>query len=59
MRISKGNPEAYLNFQYSILEVVHKTGIKEKDKEATRDAEKTWKRKLCTYKTEWGLNMNL
>ncbi len=55
----KENPEAYLNFQYSILEVVHKTGIKEKDKEATRDAEKTWKRKLCTYKTEWGLNMNL
>ena len=54
----KDNPGAYLNFQYSILEVIHKTGINEKDIEATLDAEKIWKKKLCTFKTEWGLNRN-
>lgn len=27
----KENPTAYLNFQYSILEIIHKTGINEKD----------------------------
>ena len=54
----KNNSDAYLNFQYSILEIVHKTGIKEKDIEATLEAEKMWKRKLCTYNTEWGLNRN-
>ena len=52
------NEYAYLNFQYSILEVVHKTGDKAKDKEATLDAEKVWKQKLCTLNTTWGLNRN-
>ena len=54
----KANPHAYLDFQYSILEVIHKTGIAEKDIETVLDAEKVWKRKLCTYNTEWGLNKN-
>ncbi len=54
----KEHPNAYLNFQYSILEVVHKTGINEKDVEATLDAEKVWKRKLCSLNTDWGLNRN-
>ncbi|MCR5205686.1 MAG: GIY-YIG nuclease family protein [Lachnospiraceae bacterium] len=54
----KLKPDAYKDFKYSILEVVHKIGIKEKDKEATLDAEKAWKRKLCTFKTAWGLNKN-
>lgn len=54
----KDNPKAYLNFQYSILEVIHKTGINEKDIQATLDAEKIWKQKLCTLKTAWGLNKN-
>ena len=54
----KKNPKAYLNFQYSILEVIHKTGINEKDIQATLDAEKIWKLKLCTLKTDWGLNRN-
>ncbi len=54
----KENPNAYLNFQYSILEVIHKTGINEKDIQATLDAEKIWKQKLCTLNTAWGLNKN-
>jgi len=54
----KENPEAYLRFQYSILEVVHKTGVQERDIEATLDAERVWKRKLCTLNTSWGLNKN-
>ena len=53
----KENPNAYPNFQYSILEVIHKTGINEKDIQATLDAEKVWKQKLCTLKTAWGLNI--
>ena len=52
------NPKAYLNFQYSILEVVHKTGIHEKDVEATLEAEKVWKQKMCSLNTSWGLNRN-
>ncbi len=55
----KDNPDAYLHFQYSILEVIHKTGINEKDVEATLEAERAWKRKLCTLNTVWGLNKNL
>ncbi len=51
-------PNAYLNFKYSILEVIHKTGINEKDVEATLEAEKIWKQKICSYKTAWGLNRN-
>jgi hypothetical protein len=54
----KENPNAYLNFQYSILKIVHKTGINEKDIEATLEAKKNWKRKLCTFMTTWGLNKN-
>lgn len=54
----KENPNAYLNFQYSILEVIHKTGNNEKDIQATLDAEKVWKQKLCTLNTAWGLNRN-
>lgn len=54
----KENPDAYLNFQYSILEVVHKTGINDKDILATLEAEKIWKHKLCTFNTAWGLNRN-
>lgn len=54
----KENPEAYLNFQYSILEIIHKTGNNEKDIQATLDAEKVWKQKLCTLSTAWGLNRN-
>lgn len=54
----KENPESYLRFQYSILEVIHKTGNGERDIEATLDAEKIWKRKLCTVDTFWGLNRN-
>lgn len=54
----KENPDAYLNFQYSILEVIHKTGINEKDIAATLEAEKVWKRKLCSLNTSWGLNRN-
>ena len=52
------NPDAYLRFQYSILEVVHKTGNNDKDRAATRESEKVWKRKLCTLNTAWGLNRN-
>ena len=52
------DPEAYLHFQYSILEVIHKTGIREKDIQATLEAEKIWKQKLCTLKSAWGLNRN-
>lgn len=51
-------PKAYLDFQYSILEVIHKTGIDEKDIENTLEAEKVWKKKLCSLNTEWGLNRN-
>lgn len=54
----KDNSEAYLNFQYSILEIVHKTGNNAKDVEATLEAEKIWKQKLCTLNTVWGLNRN-
>lgn len=54
----KDNPKAYLNFQYSILEIVHKTGNTAKDIEATLEAEKIWKQKLCTLNTAWGLNRN-
>lgn len=54
----KENPKAYLNFQYSILEVIHKTGINDKDIKATLDAEKIWKRKICSFNTPWGLNKN-
>ncbi len=54
----KENPNAYLNFQYSILEVIHKTGIKEKDIETTLYAEKIWKQKMCSLNTPWGLNRN-
>ena len=54
----KEYPTAYLNFQYSILEVIHKTGIKEKDRQATLDAEKVWKKKICSFNTAWGLNKN-
>ncbi len=52
------NPDAYLNFQYSILEVIHKTGINEKDIAATLEAEKIWKQKLRTLNTPWGMNRN-
>lgn len=54
----KENPEAYLHFQYSILEVIHKTGINERDIDATLEVEKVWKRKLCTLNSAWGLNRN-
>ena len=54
----KDNRNAYINFQYSILEVIHKTGINEKDIDATLEAEKVWKQKLCTLNTVWGLNRN-
>lgn len=52
------NPKAYLDFKYSILEVIHKTGDKVKDKDNTLEAEKVWKQKLCTLNTAWGLNRN-
>lgn len=54
----QANPNAYLDFQYSILEVIHKTGIDAKDKEATLEAEKVWKKKICSFNTAWGLNRN-
>lgn len=54
----KENPNAYLNFQYSILEIIHKAGNNEKDILATLEAEKVWKQKLCTLNTAWGLNRN-
>lgn len=54
----KENPDAYLNFQYSILEIIHKTGTDKRDVDATLEAEKIWKRKICSLGTAWGLNRN-
>ncbi len=54
----KENPDAYLNFQYSILEIIHKTGIDKRDVDTTLEAEKIWKRKICSLGTSWGLNRN-
>lgn len=52
----KDYPDRYKYFQYSILEIIRRTGNIEKDKHAALNCEKSYKKKLGTI--EFGLNAN-
>lgn len=53
-----GHKDRYIELQYSILKIVHKTGDVERDRLNTLEVESDFKRKLCTRGTPWGLNDN-
>lgn len=52
------HPGRYKKLQYTILEIIPKTGTDAKDKEIVQKREAWFKRKLMTRNEETGLNMN-